>query len=202
MKIEAWSLKEQENKKKKITEKEINENKRKTVEHKKIKEKISVEIEAENQIFNLKELVQRWVITKETADKVNSGIDIDEKIINEIFKKIDEIEEIKNIDKYLPKELRISHEDYIKAIHDDIFRIQMLTKLNSALTLLSRQINPDSAMWLNLFSWFLTVLDKNLIIVQENTIDVKDSLKKFDERKFWNKKIKKNIFQKIIDFVS
>jgi len=30
---------------------------------------------------------------------------------------------------------------------------------------------------LNLFSGFLTILDKNLKIVQENTIDIKDNLK-------------------------
>jgi len=54
------------------------------------------------------------------------------------------LENIKDIDKYLPPELRISHDDYIKALHDDIFRVQMLTKLDSALTLLAEQINPNS----------------------------------------------------------
>jgi hypothetical protein len=37
---------------------------------------------------------------------------------------------------------------------------------------------------LNLFSGFLTILDKNLKIVQENTIDIKENLKKIDEKKF------------------
>jgi hypothetical protein len=56
------------------------------------------------------------------------------------------MEDVKDIDKYLPKELRVTRGDYIKALHDDIFRVQMLTKLSSALTLISQQINPDSAM--------------------------------------------------------
>jgi hypothetical protein len=45
----------------------------------------------------------------------------------------------------------------------------------------------------------LTVLDKNLIKVQEHTIDVKDSLKEIDEKKF-GKNDKRSILQKIIDF--
>ncbi len=202
MPIESWVLNEEEKKKNKLTEKEKLDNIKKKNEHKKIKEKILVEIEAENKIFDLKELVEKWIISKETAKKVTSWENIDEEIINEIFKKIDEMEEIKDIDKYLPPNLRISHEEYLKALHDDIFRVQTLTKLDSALIILSRQISPNSSMWVNLFSWFLSVLDKNLITVQEHTIDVKNSLKEIDEKKFWNTdKNKKNFLQIIIDFV-
>jgi hypothetical protein len=56
-------------------------------------------------------------------------------------------------------------------------------------------------MWLNLFSGFLTVLDKNLIIVQENTIDIKENLKEVDEKKFWKKEDKRTVWQKIVDFI-
>ncbi len=201
MSIEAWSLKEEENKKKKISEKQQKENNRKIAEHHKIKEKIWVEIEAEENLLDLKELVELGVISKETAEKVASWNDINEEVINDIFEKIDELENIKDIDKYLPPELRISHDDYIKALHDDIFRVQMLTKLDSALTLLAEQINPNSTGWVNLFSWFLTVLDKNLIIVQENTIDVKDSLQEVEKKKFWKKKDNGTLWQKFIDFI-
>jgi len=201
MPIEAWSLKESENKKKKVTEKEQQENSKKITEHHKIKEKIWVEIEAEENLLDLKELVKSGVISKETAEKVVFWDDIEDDIINEIFEKINEIEDIKDVDKYLPKELRITREDYVKALHNDIFRVQMLTKLDSALTIISWQINPDSAMWLNLFSWFLTVLDKNLILVQEHTIDVKDSLEEIDEKKFWKKIDNRKFWQKIIDFI-
>jgi hypothetical protein len=55
-------------------------------------------------------------------------------------------------------------------------------------------------MWLNLFSGFLTILDKNLIIVQENTIDIKNNLKKIDEKKFWKKEDNRSLLEKIIDF--
>jgi len=65
-------------------------------------------------------------------------------MISDLFDKIDELEEIKDIDKYLPPELRLSKDDYKKALHDDIFRIQTITKLNSALTLLAQQISPNA----------------------------------------------------------
>jgi len=55
------------------------------------------------------------------------------------------VEELKDIDKYLPASLRITKEDYHTALHDDIFRVQTITKLETALTLLSQQINPDTA---------------------------------------------------------
>jgi len=62
-----------------------------------------------------------------------------------MFEKINQIEEIKNVDKYLPKEYRITQEQYLKAISDDIFRVQILTKLDYALTILVKQIIPDSS---------------------------------------------------------
>lgn len=201
MGIEAWILKESENKKKLLSEKEISENNKKTLDHKKVKEKISVEIESEESLMNLKDLVEKWIITKETAEKVIEWVDIWKDIIKEIFEKIDQMEGIKDISQYIPDELRITKEDYSKALTDDIFRVQTITKLDSALVILSNKINPDSAMWLNLFSGFLTVLDKNLILVQENTIDVKDSLKEVDEKKFWKKEDKRSFIEKTIDFI-
>jgi hypothetical protein len=46
------------------------------------------------------------------------------------------MEDLKDVDKYLPVELRITKEDYSKAMTDDIFRVQTLTKLNTALTVI------------------------------------------------------------------
>jgi hypothetical protein len=44
------------------------------------------------------------------------------------------------------------------------------------------QVNPDNAIWINLFSWFLTILDKNLILIQEYHIDIKNNLKEIDKQ--------------------
>lgn len=200
--VESWALNEEEKKKKKLTEKQEQENRKKIIEHQKVKEEIAVEIETEDEIFHLKELVEKWVITQESAQKIIDWEELDEKIVKEIFEKIDEMEEIKDIDEYIPKELRISHEEYDKALHDDIFRTQMITKLDSALALVAKQINPGQNMGLNLFSGFLAVLDKNLIKVQEHTIDVKDSLKEIDEKKFWKKQDSRTFMQKFLDFLN
>ena len=199
--IESGALNEEEKKKNKLSEKEIQDNLLKTLEHKKVKEKISVEIQAEEDLANLKELVEKGIITKDIAEQIIDWEDIGEEAIKEIFEKIDQIDEIKDIDKYIPEELRVTKEDYSKALSDDIFRVQLITRLDSSLTLLANKINPDSAMWLNLFSGFLTVLDKNLIIVQENTIDIKENLKEVDEKKFWKKEDKRTVWQKIVDFI-
>lgn len=182
MSIEAGKLSEAEKKKKKLSEKESKENKKKNLEHKKVKEKISVEIDTDDSLWNLKELISKWVISKETAEKIISGSSIDEKNIKEIFEKIDQIEEVKNIDKYLPKKLRITKEDYSQSLHNDIFRTKTITKVESALIILWEQVNPDNAIWINLFSWFLTILDKNLILIQEYHIDIKNNLKEIDKQ--------------------
>jgi len=201
MGIEAWSIKEEENKKNKLSEKQIQENNKKTIEYKKVKETIWVEIEAEHDLSNLKDLVDKWVITKETAEKIIDKEDIGDDTVKEIFEKIDKMEDIKDIDNYLPQELRISKKDYSRALIDDIFRVQIITKLDSALALLANKITPDSSTGLNLFSGYLTVLDKNLVIVQENTIDIKDSLEEVDENKFWKKEDTRSLWQKIVDFL-
>jgi len=199
--IESGALNEQEKKKKELSEKELKNNALKNLEHQKVKEKISVEIEAEESLLDLKELVEKWIITKDVAEQIVDWKDIWEDAIKDIFEKIDQMDDIKDINKYIPDELRVTKEDYSKALTDDIFRVQLLTRLDSSLTLIANKINPDSAMGLNLFSGFLTVLDKNLIIVQENTIDVKESLKEVDEKKFWIRKDTRSLWQKIIDFL-
>lgn len=198
--VESWKLNESEKKKKELSEKKINESNKKILEHKKVKEKISVEIESDEKLDQLKNLVKKWLISKEDAKKVVDWEDIDEKNITEIFDKIEEIEEIKDINKYIPEDLRISKDDYIKALHDDIFRVQTITKLDSSLTLLANQITPDSAVWFSLFSWFLTVLDKNLIVVQENTIDIKDNLKEIDTKKGINNE-QKSLWERFVKFL-
>jgi len=198
----TWINKDNENKNNKLLdEEEIKKEEKKHLEFIATKEKITVEIETEEKIWNLKELVEYWVISSETADKIISGINISNEEIAKIFEKINEIEDVKDVDKYLPKELRITHEQYIKALSDDIYRVQTITKPNSKWTLLANQINSDSITWLNLFSGFITILDKNLIKIQEKTIDIKNELIEIDEKKFWKKIDTRSFLQKIIDFI-
>lgn len=192
---------EWENKINDLTEEEKELELKKTLEFKLQKEKIWIEVEAENEVFKLKELIDSWLISEGIINKVISWEEITTSEIQEIFDKIDEIEDIKNIDNYLPRNLRITHEEYKKALNDSIFRAKMIIKLNTALVLLSDKINPYSTVWINLFSWFVTLLDKNLIKVQENTIDIKNELKNIDEKITWKNIDNRTFLQKIIDFI-
>jgi hypothetical protein len=72
-------------------------------------------------------------------EKIIKNDEISQEQIDEILEKIDEIEKTENIDKYLPKEFRITSEEYKKALNDDIFRLQTITKINTALTILADQ---------------------------------------------------------------
>lgn len=184
MGFEAWAYNEKEKKKKELEEKEQEEFQKKQIEHQKMKEYIQTETETEENLHKLHDLVDEWLLTKEQAEHIAEWEQLSQEDVQEIFDKIDEMEDLKDVDKYLPAELRITKEDYSKAMTDDIFRVQTLTKLDTALTVIGQQVVPDASSWVNLFSWFLTILDKNLVILQENTIDVKDNLTEIHEKKF------------------
>ena len=196
MSIEAWKIKEQEKEKKSFNEKDRQKEELRQREYQKIKEKINITAKTDKDLEELKELFSKWLISKETLDSIIKWKNIAKDEIDEIFNKIDEIEVLKEIDKYLPKELRITKDEYLKAIKDPIFKTQVLVKINTALTIISNQITWDSPLWLNLFSWYLMLLDKNLFLVQENTIDIKESLDNLEEKK------KVTLLGKIIKFFS
>jgi len=199
MGFEAWAYNEKEKKKKELEEKEVAEFQQKQVEHQKMKEYIETETQTEENLHKLHDLVDEWVLTKQQAEHIADWEELTQDDVQEIFEKIDQMEDLKDVDKYLPAELRITKEDYSKAMTDDIFRVQTITKLNTALTVIWQQIVPDSSAWVNLFSWFLSVLDKNLVLLQENTIDVKDNLNEIHEKKFPKPKL--SLWSSFLNFI-
>lgn len=182
-----------------ISKEELEAEEKRQIDFKKQKEIINIEIEAEHNLDYLKNMLNKWVVSQETAKKIIEWIQISREEIKDIFEKISQIKEIKDIDKYIPKEYRISQEQYFKALNDDIFRTQIITKLDFSLALLSRQFTNETSSWLNLFSWFIWVLDRNLITIQENTIDIKSWLKRIKEGE--NKTIKLPLWKRIINFI-
>jgi len=82
---------------------------------------------------------------------------------------------------------------------NDIFRVQTLTKLNTSLTVLANQIQPDSQSGLSLFSGVLMVLDKNLVLVQEHTVDIRNNLQEVEDIKYPQKKI--GLWNRFITFL-
>lgn len=199
MSIEAAKLKEEEKKKKIISEKEKTFARKKSIDLSNNREKWEKQEYSEKELFKLRNLLEDWNLDESTKKIVKKVVESDiiwEEEIKEIFEKIDEIENNDEISKYLPENSRITKEEYKKSLTENIVRKQTLTKLKTALTILANHINPDSSMWLNLFSGFMTVLDKNLITIQETHIDIKDSLEKIEEIK--NPKEQKTFWEKII----
>lgn len=184
-----------------ISEEEKIEEFRKQLDFKATKEKISIEIETEDKIFHLKELIEYWFISKETVKKVISWEEITNNEIKDIFEKIEELENNENIWKYLPIKLLITKKQYTRSLNDEIYRKNSILKLNKSLSILSKQFSTNSYLWVDVFSWFLYILDKNLITIQEHTIDIKDSLEAIDKKviKKYDKKL--SLFERIIKFL-
>ena len=186
MNIEAWNIKEEENKKKKLSDKEKTFQQKNNLDFKKNREKSEKSEQTEKNLNNLKDLLDKWTLDSSTTkliEDVTSSEEISQEQIQEIFIMIDEIENNEKIDKYLPEESRITKDEYKKALTDDVFRTKIITKLSTALTILAQHVNPSSWMWVNLFTWFLAVLDKNLIIIQENHVDIKNSLEEVENKR-------------------
>lgn len=125
----------------------------------------------------LKFLIMNWFLDENLVKDLIEWHSIESKEINDIFSKLDMIEEIQWIEKILPKEFRITKEDYLSAIASDEYRKIVLDKIDDALTYLYKSINWDESILFNLFAWVLYLLNKNLQIVQENYIDIKNNLK-------------------------
>ncbi len=143
---------------------------------KKNKEKLLSRIEKDKGLAFLKSMVERDLIAVSTAEAIVSGEDLDPHEIEEIFTKIDEIESTHDIDRILPKDYRVSRDEYLVAMRDSGARASTLSKIDSALAYIYASVNPNPLSVLNFFGGFMAALDKNLVRVQENTIDIKRSL--------------------------
>ena len=177
---------EEERKRKKANEKSKKQEIQKVIEsQKKIKE-IESHIDADSELSWLKDLLDNSQIdtrTKKIIEKVVDGEEITTDEVQKIFEKIDEIENIKDIDIFIPQNLRVSKQEYSKSLHDEASRKKTIIKLDDSLTLMARQVNTGDMWGMNLFSGFLSLLDKNLVLAQEHTIDIKNSLQRQEQDK-------------------
>lgn len=140
------------------------------------KEKLLSRLEKDKGLAFLKSMVERDLIAVSTAEAIVSGDDLDSAVIEEIFQKIDDIEATHEIDRILPAELRITKDEYLTAMKDPDARKDALVKIDAALSYIYASVNPNPLSLLNFFGGFMAALDRNLVRVQENTIDIKRSL--------------------------
>lgn len=195
---DIWNIEKAKNLKEKSDKNDF-ESRQKQVEFCQLKEKISNQNNRESELFDLKNALSKGFVDADLVVKLDSNDLLDSSNLDEIFDKIDEIDSIDNIDNYLPKYLRITKEEYNLAVNDSIQRLKTLTKLNTSLILLSDQISGDAFSNVSIFSWYLFLLDKNLTILQENTIDIRDNLQEIEDKK--NPKKKLSLLQQIINFI-
>lgn len=147
------------------------------LEYQKHKEKLLAKLDKDKSLSFLKSLVERELIGVSTVEQVLSNMSLDSGAIAEIFEKIDEIESTHNVDEIFPKVYRVSREEYLLALENPVSRIQTLTKLDTSLVFIYDSLHPHTSMGvLDFFSGFMHILDKNLIKIQEHTIDIKRSL--------------------------
>lgn len=203
MTIDSWIFKEDDDKKKEKIKKNEKEAINKSLKENKKKE-IDIHEKAEDNLFELKQMVDKWIFDKKTEELVEDIVNIDsisQSEIEEIFDKIDEIESTKDIDEILPKELRITKNDYKKSLIDNDYRAETIKKLNLSLSIIVKKITPKQWVWMHILWWFLLGLDKKLVKIQENSIDIKNSLKKVDEKTILEKKENLSFFQRILKFI-
>ena len=174
---------------------EEEKNKKETEKQKIEKQKEKIYKEAERRRKNLeKEEIVRKIKSKLEDLKMDINLE-DGKIINEIkqviethnitqeeltniLEKIDEILEVVEKKEILPKELIFTKKDYLEALKDAEKRKKLLKKLDDILDYTSKSLQPTDNLFL-LAGYFL-LTDKNLQIVHDNCIDVKENLEKLN----------------------
>lgn len=191
---------DQEKKQREFNEQEEKEKIKKKLEFSKEKTEIIDKIDAQKELTYLKSLVERWLISVNVAKNIIEWKDLNNSQIEEILEKIDEIEEIKDVDKVLPKELRITKEEYLAALWDTESRQQAMKKLHWALDYIYHTVHPED-VWIVDISWIILLLNQNLVKVQDRTIDIKRNLEWIEKQQNPTKEEKKGFFTKLINLL-
>ncbi len=204
MAIEAGQHSEQEKRNKEKSEKQKVAAQKSFLAQEKKKAQIREHIKADEALMKLHDMLDNHDIDLDIADvehiwKALDGEELSHDDIEDILEKIDEIENMEDIDKYIPAEFRITKQQYHDALIDDLIRAQAITKIETALWLLAQQASGwDGNMGLNIFSGYMAMLDKKLISIQENHIDMKDHLEEIEETKNPSKKL--SLWERVVKF--
>lgn len=175
MSIESQAKLDQEKKLK--TEAEHKQQIEKSLEFSKEKGEILARIGKKKELAFLKSLVERGLLGLHAAEIIASSVSLETYEIEAIFEKIDAIEQIPEVEKILPKAFRLSKEEYVGALESEAMRKVALQKIDEALTHIYEYGNPNSlGATLGIFFSGFMMLNKNLVLVQEHTIDIKNSL--------------------------
>lgn len=161
-------------------EKKLQEEKNDSKNYSKILEKSKLKLDLQH----LKELVEQWIIDKQLFESIKKDSQISEEevqeVVNELdvkalFEKLDQIEKFEDIDNVLPLNIRVTKQEYLAALHDPTKKPSVITKFNSSLDIIYTNYKW-SAYKRNMFSRYVNLLSSSLVPLQENIIDLKNSL--------------------------
>ena len=171
-------LQENERKIREKTEEERKLEISETLQDRMEKERLFEIFEKDKKLAFLKSMIERGLIDSAEAENIMSGEILEIPELQEILDKIDETEALPRIDKILPKEHRVTKEEYIAALGNDELRLALLYKIDRALTYIYDSLYPDTFSVVHFFGDIFSTLSKSLVKAQENLIDIKNSLQK------------------------
>jgi len=166
----AYLSEEERKKAKQKDEAELKKEQEAIIKMQKQKEVIREEESISDDLWKLRDLLEKHIIDDKLVEKVIDHGELNHEEVEEIFEKIDEIEAMDNIDDYLPQEMRVTKQEYAAATHDDNTLKVVEEKIHRALTHIAQVTSPSSWWSVNVFSGFLTMLDKNLITIQDQRL--------------------------------
>lgn len=110
-------LSEEERKKTQLKdESELKKEQEAILKMQKTKEVAREEESISNDLWKLRDLLEKHIIDDALVKKVLDHGELDHEEVEEIFEKIDEIEAIDNIDEYLPKDMRITKRNMLQQL--------------------------------------------------------------------------------------
>lgn len=170
-----WKAREQDKKleisKQKVLEKED------LIDFQKLQKKLREKIKTKEELDKLKELVNIWIISKESVESIISGEILSTWEIKEILEKIDELWNLDKDNKVLPKNFSITKQEYLDAITNFDKKVILLEKIDTSL----------DYIYQNMWGWWLTfslisflgyslILSKSTQKIQWNLIDIKNDI--------------------------
>lgn len=139
--------------------------------------------ETGDKLAALKSALERWEKTiDEVTEQIEQVGEVDESHIREIqeiaesiIEKIESLDDMSDYAMYVPAKLRVTKDEYQKAVFEPHHRAKTLKKIHDALTLMAGGITESSG-WLNIFADSFMFLSRSLILIQETHIDMKEGL--------------------------
>lgn len=172
--FDGWKSREQDKKletsKQKVLEKED------LIDFQKLQKKIREKIKTKEELDKLKDFIASGILSRERVENILSGEVLNTWEIHEILEKISQLQDLDQGNKILPRNFRITQQEYLEAITNFDKKVILLKKIDTAL----------DQVYLSMWGWFMaslfSFLSYNLILskeaqeIQWSLIDIKNDI--------------------------